>query len=314
MLPIHLNLGFRVSYFYEGFYFLVAIVVAYLWARHRIAKTGTRLGLPVSLDVFHRGLIGVLIGSIVGARLSHFLFWEPQRLLSDPLVFFRVWEGGLSVTGGLILGILGGYIALRGKKADFGSYFALVSPTVLLGQAVGRIGCFLNGDAYGAPTNLPWGVSFPRHGHMFPSGELNTQIDSFAWSYSYNQGLVDAKSTASVPLHPAQLYEAFGDLAIMALVLIVWRQVAGGYRRRSITWLHIACYCLLRWGLEFIRADRDVPTLATMTGLQWVLLAGTIASAIAFFITVYGPDTDPKAALKAAAKVKAPAGKAGRKK
>ena len=77
MFPIHIDLGFHRFYFYEGLYFLIAIIVAYLWAGRRIRAYG------LSDDQFTRALMGALFGMLVCARLFHFLFWQPGALLSE---------------------------------------------------------------------------------------------------------------------------------------------------------------------------------------------------------------------------------------
>ena len=147
MFPIHFDLGFTVFYYYEGFYFLIAITVATIVAVGSVRKAGLDVG------TFADGLVWALLAALVGAKVSHFLFWDWRSCLSDPWTFLHIWEGGVSSTGGLAGGALGGFIYFRRQRADFFAYFAAASPAVLLGQAIGRVGCFLNGDAWGIPTS-----------------------------------------------------------------------------------------------------------------------------------------------------------------
>ena len=95
MFPIDLNLGFRVFYYYEGFYYLIAIVTAFIMAVHRVKRAG------VDAELFENAVVWALVAAFIGARISHFLFWDMKSLVADPLSFFRVWEGGESITGGL---------------------------------------------------------------------------------------------------------------------------------------------------------------------------------------------------------------------
>jgi phosphatidylglycerol---prolipoprotein diacylglyceryl transferase len=270
MFPIHLDLGFRRFYFYEGLYFLIAIVVAYLWAAKRIRRYG------LSEDQFWRALIGALIGMLIGARLFHFIFWQPSLLVSRPLVFFNYWDGGLSITGGLAGGIGGASLAFIKRKERFLEYFAVLSPAVLLGQAIGRIGCFMNGDAWGIPTSLPWGLRFPKFGRILPSGAVDRSIPGFAWSWAYDRGLVGPADSRTPPLHPTQLYESLGDLLILAVVLLAFRRLgkAGG---RFILALQVGCYCLLRFFLEYLRGDREATVLLGMSSMQIALAAVALA-------------------------------------
>jgi phosphatidylglycerol:prolipoprotein diacylglycerol transferase len=208
MWPIHLDLGFRVFYFYEGFYFLVSIATASWLAFDWFKKAG--------LDAW--GLVEdlpwILLGAVFGARVFHFLFWDPHAFLADPLSFFRIWEGGVSITGGLAGGVLTALFRFRRRNVDFWHAFAVASPAVLIGQAIGRIGCFLNGDAWGIPTRLPWGVSEPRFGMVLPMMVRDHHVASAAWLWCVQQGYSSAVSLATVPLHPTQLYEALGDLLL----------------------------------------------------------------------------------------------------
>ncbi len=275
MFPIHLNLGFRVFYYYEGFYFFVAILVASFVAYRRLQRAG------LDANVFLDSLPWILLGALLGARISHFAFWELGELLKDPLTFFRFWEGGLSITGGLAGGVLGAWFCFR--RGNFWHIFAVTSPAVLLGQAIGRVGCFLNGDAWGIPTSLPWGISEPRFGTLIPSFVTDHQFPSDAWSWSVVQGFTDPSAMSTAPLHPTQLYEAFGDLVLAGLVILLVRSLTtrrGPWQRAG--WLHIGGYSLLRFGLEFLHGDRDIPLWAGMTALQISLLAVVALSAMLY--------------------------------
>ena len=121
MLPIHLDLGFKVFHYYEGFYFFVSILVAALLVTRRLGTA------RLDVEVFLGGLPWILLGAILGARVFHFLFWDLKSILADPGAFLRFWEGGLSITGGLAGGGLAGFLWFRRKKVDFWHYFAVAS-------------------------------------------------------------------------------------------------------------------------------------------------------------------------------------------
>ena len=268
MFPIDLNAGFRVFYYYEGFYYLISIVTAYILAVRSVRRTG------LDSEVFENAVVWAIVGALIGARISHFLFWDMHSLLADPLSFFRVWEGGESITGGLAGGVLGAYLSLRRQGVDFWRYFAAASPAVLVGQAIGRVGCFLNGDAWGIPTNLPWGVSEPKYGMLVPGFVRDHLVPNPAWVWSVDHGYTSPSASFTVPLHPTQLYEAAGDLILAWLVVRLIRSL----RRHDGPWpkaflLHLGGYSFLRFGLEFLRGDRDVTVWAGMTALQLGLLA-----------------------------------------
>ncbi|MDD5563941.1 MAG: prolipoprotein diacylglyceryl transferase [Thermoanaerobaculaceae bacterium] len=277
MFPIDLNLGFKVFYYYEGFYFVIAILVAYLLAVGRVRRAG------LAVRLFEDALAWVLLGAIVGARVSHFVFWDLQSVLADPMSFFRFWDGGLSITGGLAGGVLAAFLFFRRRHADFWAYFAAASPAILAGQAIGRVGCFLNGDAWGIPTALPWGVSEPKFGTLVPGFVRDHLAPSQAWVWSVSHGFTDPSATTTVPLHPTQLYEAVGDLLLAWLVIRLVRSLGGEDRSfAKVFWLHLGGYSFLRFALEFLHGDRDVTVWAGMTALQIGLVAFAALSGVLY--------------------------------
>jgi len=267
MYPIHLDLGFRTFHFYEGAYFFAAILAATLLGLRRLKRAG------LEPNLFLDSLIWILLGAFLGARLFHFAFWESETFLQDPAAFLRFWEGGMSITGGLAGGVLASWFCFR--RAGYWRYYAALSPAVLLGQALGRVGCLLNGDAWGIPTRLPWGIAQPRFGTLLPGFTTDASVSSDAWSWSVAQGFTDPASPVTVPLHPTQLYEALGDLLLAGLILQLLRRSAPSSR---VAWLHLGGYSLLRFGLEFLHGDRGPVVWADMTALQLGLLAVAAAS------------------------------------
>lgn len=268
MLPIHLDLGFNKIYFYEGIYFLISIAIGVFIAYKRVKKYGG------SLDLFDGLITWSIIGALIGARLSHYLFWNLDLFLENPGVLFSLSGAGNSITGGLVGGMVGGLLFTRRKKMNYFEYFSLLSPGILFAQAVGRVGCFLNGDAHGTATNSIFGVHFPRYGTTVPAFETDYSLSSSAWQWSYQNGLVDQASTVSAALHPTQLYEMFGDLALMGIILWVFHKIWNSDKKSPlIFFIHTGGYALLRFALEFIRGDREFIAFANMTNLQVVLLA-----------------------------------------
>ena len=281
MFPIHLDLGFNTIPFYEGIYFLISIALGVYLTFRRIKKYGGKV------EIFDGLVTWSIIGALLGARLSHYLFWNLDLFLENPMVMFSLSGAGNSITGGLVGGMLGGLFFVRRKKVNYFEYFSLISPALLVGQAVGRIGCFLNGDAFGTNTDSIFGVHFPRYATWVPSFEKSYEYSSSAWQWSYQQGLVDANSTVSAALHPTQLYEMFGDFVLMGIVLWVFSKIwASDKKSPLIFFIHTGGYALLRFGLEFIRGDREFVAFANMTNLQLVLLGYgifTIFYAIRYF-------------------------------
>lgn len=99
-----------------------------------------------------------LIGGIIGARLYYVLFFDGDKYWKDPISIFYIHEGGLGIYGGIIGGLLAGGITAKIKKLNVFAALDLASLGFLIGQAVGRWGNFVNQEAFGSPTSLPWGM------------------------------------------------------------------------------------------------------------------------------------------------------------
>jgi phosphatidylglycerol:prolipoprotein diacylglycerol transferase len=164
---------------------------------------------------------------------------------------------------------------------DFYGVFARLSPAVLLGQAIGRIGCFLNGDAHGIATDLPWGVEFPRYGTTIPAFVQDTTRDSMAYTWALDNNHV-ASFNRTLPLHPTQLYEAIFDIA---LALGIWwlanYLLTNKKSAKIIFYIHTGGYAFYRAMSEYIRADRKVVLAFNTSLLQYTFF---IFSAFAFVL------------------------------
>ncbi|MCL6610234.1 MAG: prolipoprotein diacylglyceryl transferase [Peptococcaceae bacterium] len=168
----------------------------------------------------------VLLAGLLGARLWEVAFdWHyyGSRLAEIP----ALWRGGLSVQGGVAGGLLAVILYTRKHRVPFWEFGDILAPGVILGQAVGRVGCYLNGCCYGVPTDRAWGV-------VYPPG-----TDAY---FAYG----------TTPLVPAVLFESAWDLAVMALLIFfLFRKPFDGF----VTTLYFSLYAAGRIALEFYRAD-----------------------------------------------------------
>ncbi len=101
-------------------------------------------------------LLYAIIGAIIGARLYYVAFSDWAQFRDNPLSVFAVWQGGLAIHGGILGGLLVCILYTRRQKISFWKFVDTLAPSLILGQAIGRIGCFFNGDSHGYPTDLPW--------------------------------------------------------------------------------------------------------------------------------------------------------------
>lgn len=177
--------------------------------------------------------IAALIAGLLGSHLLNLAVYEPSN---DPLVWLSFWEGGKVYYGGMLGGALIGYIFLRFRKLPVLLYADAVVPAVFLGYAIGRVGCFLNGDDYGTLTALPWAVQFPPGTEAFVS--------------HFQRGWIEAGDTLSLSVHPTQLYHAAAGL-ILFLLFRKWQGKVPGSRFA----MAVVGYSASRFFLQFFRGD-----------------------------------------------------------
>lgn len=192
-----------------------------------------------------------LVGAILGARLYYIVFTDLFWFWNNPMSVFAVWQGGLAIHGGILGGLLVCILYARRYSLSFFRLADTLAPSLILGQAIGRIGCFLNGDAHGYPTSLPWGLVYSPEspaGQMFPGQ----------------------------PLHPTQLYEMFLNFIIF---VILW-----GVRKKIKTdghlfLLYVILYSIFRIFLELFRADKLI-YWGNISAAQSIGIAGIVLSLI----------------------------------
>jgi phosphatidylglycerol---prolipoprotein diacylglyceryl transferase len=181
---------------------------------------------PVQIDDL---VLWITLGVILGGRLGYVLFYSTSLLWTDPLEILKVWHGGMSFHGGLI----GVTIALISfavtQKVEVFRLSDLVAPAVPIGLFFGRIANFINGELWGRPTTVPWGIIFPNAGPE--------------------------------PRHPSQLYEATLEGLVLFIILrIATHRLKWLQRRGAVTGLFLVCYALARISLENVREpDRFMP-------------------------------------------------------
>ena len=176
----------------------------------------------MSDDAMDKLLIYMLLSTVIGARIGHCLFYEPEYYLSHPLKMLAIWEGGLASHGGAI-GILIGlwlyvknYNKSKKEKTDKQSitYIWVLDRIVVAVCLVGaliRVGNVMNHEIYGTPTSLPWGFVFLRGTEQFCG-----TFDNYTACNSWN---APCPSSEWLPCHPTGLYEAFFCLVAMGILL-----------------------------------------------------------------------------------------------
>jgi phosphatidylglycerol:prolipoprotein diacylglycerol transferase len=205
--------------------FTALALLAGLWLGF---KRAAQLGLDV--DAMAAGMGWVIFGAVIGARLFHVMD-HLTYYAEHPLEIVMVWQGGIAVYGGFIGGVLAGVVAARFYKVPIWPALDAAAPGMLLGQAVGRIGCFINGDAWGAP-NLTC---------------------SLCGSVVYwNQHDLIPPDLIGVPTYPYPLYE-MGAVLVLLAVLWVWRDRLGS--NGTMFLVATIGYAVIRFGLTAFRQE-----------------------------------------------------------
>ena len=198
-----------------------------------------RSGLPASAS--DAALYGIL-GGLLGAKL----LWVAEHASEEPFLSLLFSRGGMSWFGGLAGGLAAGVGVMLKRRLPIVRILAAATPGFAFGHLIGRIGCFLVGDDYGRPSNLPWAVAFP-------------------------EGL----PPTNVPVHPTQIYEAI-CLAVLGGLLVRWRRESVSDRQVLGRYLLIAG--TVRFAIEFIRVNDRV--LFGLTVAHLVSLVLMIAGAV----------------------------------
>lgn len=207
--------------------------LAGLWVFRRQLRAR---GLP---DKFENAAIIGAAGGLLGAKV----IWVVEFAGTAPVADLLFSRGGLSWFGGLIGGVGSGLVALRVMRAPLVTTLAAAAPALAVGHMLGRVGCFLVGDDYGRPSDLPWAVAFPN-------------------------GL----PPTDVPVHPTQIYEA------VFLGWLAWLLIRE--ERRGVSDSHILGHYMIlaggfRFLLEFIRVNEPVLFGFTVAQILAFILAAT---------------------------------------
>ncbi|MFZ5467273.1 MAG: prolipoprotein diacylglyceryl transferase [Pseudomonadota bacterium] len=210
--PVAIQLGPLKVHWY-GLMYLVGFALAWGLGRLRAERKGFRLDEPGDM------LFYMALGVILGGRIGYVLFYKFQAFLGDPLMLLRVWEGGMSFHGGLLGVILAMAWYARKTGRHFFEVADFVAPLVPPALLAGRIGNFINGELWGRPTDLPWGMVFPH-------------VDQ-------------------LPRHPSMLYEGF--LEGIVLFALLWWFSARPRPRMAISGLFLLLYGAFRFLVEQVR-------------------------------------------------------------
>ena len=239
--PIAVAVGPLKIHWY-GLMYLLGFAVAW-WLGRRRVRAGRLPG--VDDNGFGDLMFYAMLGVVLGGRIGYILFYDLGPFLQDPVLLFRVWEGGMSFHGGL-LGVLAAIAWWsRRHRLHFFDTVDFIAPLVPAGLGFGRLGNYIGGELWGKPTQ---GTLFEGFGVVFPRAlpEPFASMDAATLKAQFDAGLLDAFAR-----HPSQLYQAMLEGVVMFCVLVWYSRKPRP--RYAVSGLFALLYGCFRFLVEFVR-------------------------------------------------------------
>ncbi|MWN31679.1 MULTISPECIES: prolipoprotein diacylglyceryl transferase [unclassified Gilliamella] len=269
--PIAFSIG-PISLHWYGAMYLFGVLGALYLAKCRANKPNSKWTLQQVENLLFWGFLGLFIGG----RLGYVFFYNFDSFIKDPVILFKVWEGGMSFHGGLIGSIFVIAIFAKKTKKTFMQVGDFVAPLVPIGLMFGRLGNFINGELWGRVTNLPIGMLFPTSSHadfMFVQSHPE-------WFSLYSQ------LNGILPRHPSQLYEMMFEGIVLFIILNIF--IRKPRPTGSVSGLFLLCYGLFRFVIEFFRQpDEQLGLFLNVISMGQILCLPMIIGGILIILFAY---------------------------
>ena len=275
MNPIFLKLG-PVEIRYYGLMY----AISFLLSIHIGKKWGKTKGIDeANIENF---AFAAIVSGLLGARLYYVLF-NLDYYLSKPLEIPAVWHGGLAIHGAIIGGFLGSILFAWKNKINLWDLTDIAAPLLLMGQGIGRIGNFTNGEVHGVPTFTPLSVifssanKFPEWYANYQSAVLDIQMqfkELVPWGVVFPSGSPAGDEFPGVALHPAMLYEMILNLIGFGFLVYLFKKK--NLNKGTLTMIYIILYSLIRIFVSFFRAEDLM-----MMGMRAPHFTGLVMSGLA---------------------------------
>jgi phosphatidylglycerol:prolipoprotein diacylglycerol transferase len=254
--PVALQIGPLAIKWY-GLAYVAGLLLGWLYIKRLLSRPELWAGgrPPFRPELADDLFIWVALGVVVGGRLGNVLLYEPMHYLRNPIEILQIWRGGMAFHGGLVGTIVAMWLFARHNGVPKLSVMDLVAAAVPIGLFFGRIANFINAEVVGIPSSVPWAMAFPGYGPE--------------------------------PRHPAQLYEAVLEGAVLFFILrwlVLHRRTLETPGVTGASFL--IGYGIFRMVCELFKADEHAGVLASIfvtTGLAYsvpMVVAGLVALAI----------------------------------
>ena len=234
--PVAITLGPMKIHWY-GLMYLIGFAFTWILGKKRAEREDYPISPEAVEDLVYYGALGV----ILGGRIGYVLFYNFSQFLQEPLLLFKIWQGGMSFHGGMLGVFVAMWFFAKKQQCTMFQLTDFIAPMAPIGLLTGRIGNFINSELWGRVTDVPWAMVFPNGGPE--------------------------------PRHPSQLYEAF--LEGIVLLIIVWLYASKPRPVMSVTGLAVLMYGIFRFIVEFFRMpDAHLGYLA----LDWVTMGQILST------------------------------------
>jgi len=234
--PIALSLG-PVKVHWYGLMYVIGFAAVWFIGQKRAQQSWSPIKPEAIEDLVTYGALGV----ILGGRIGYILFYNFGEFLNDPLILFKIWQGGMSFHGGMLGVFIAMWFFAKKQHCTMLQLTDIIAPLAPIGLGAGRIGNFINSELWGRPTDVPWSMVFPNGGPL--------------------------------ARHPSQLYEAF--LEGVVLFVILWLYSSKPRPVGAITGMAVFFYGCFRFFVEFFRMpDAHLGFLA----LNWVTMGQILST------------------------------------
>jgi len=234
--PIALSLG-PVKVHWYGLMYLIGILGGWFLLSLRVKQKN----VPIKAEALEDLIYYIALGVILGGRIGYIFFYNFSHFIDNPLILFKIWQGGMSFHGGFLGVIAAIYLFARKHQCSAFALADFVVPVIPIGLLAGRIGNFINSELWGRATDVPWAFIFPTGGN--------------------------------IPRHPSQLYEAL--LEGLVLFIILWLFSSKPRPVLATSGLFALFYGCFRFFVEFYRVpDEHLGYLA----MDWLTMGQILST------------------------------------
>lgn len=249
--PVFLNIG-PLEIRYYGLVYFIGFLFIYFYFKYLVKNKKIKSLDNENVDLF---MIYLMLGSIIGARILDFLFFNTLIIFTDPLEILRIWHGGMSIHGGIIGATFASYVFSRKHKAKFHELADNIIIPLMVFLGIGRIANFINGELWGTHS-----------------------AGRFCVDYSQNQYINPPEGCR----HPYTIYESLKNFATAIILLGI--KAKAKLKTGLLFWSGIFLYNFFRFFIDFYRDGGEPRLLLGLTMTQYLCIIFVIISSISIYL------------------------------